>query len=1266
MKTKTLTKFKSQVLTLVLTIVALAVGQSAWAQDVTGTGAENDPYVVYSWTQLKEKMAAGGYIRLDANVTDPDKSSSSYLSVPSGVTVTLDLAGHTIDRGLTAPIVYGHVIRIDGNSSSALEIIDSSEGKTGIITGGYNATAGGTSCNASCIFVTGVGHLTLSGGTITGNRGGQGGAVYVNNSTFTMTGGSITNNQVADNKNGGGVLIASNNNVSSTFNMSGGTISGNSAAEGGGVFVSSGTFNMTGGTISGNTATTEGGGVKISGSNGVFTMTGGTITNNSAPKGGGVMLNNGTFNISDTPTIAGNTNGNANTPAANNVYLANGKLITISDALTNAALIGITMEATGVFTSGLSGHGDVSSFVYDDNNYEIALNVDGEAYVNSSDQWKTSGEETYICMPRIGTSIGTIPNNVTTFKVYDNGGPDANYSNKCNGTLVLTAPSNHKIQLTGSVTTLEVYDYLKIYDSDGSTVLLDEFRSRYRGYSKDIETIISSGNSLTLFFHSSDGSLTYDGLNLTATVIDCSNPLAITPAANITGGTFSIKVSDADVTSAVPGTTVTLAGTPSDGNYLNDFIVTGSSHSEEVTGGNWYSNNTGTFRMPNEAVTVTPVFSDIPYIKMPKTGDRTVTLPASMTSVKVYDDGGPNGNYSDNCDGNLILTVPAGHLIYLSGSKTAEDAADPIRVYDGDTESEDNRLCGHGGSLSDVYCNHEVHNKKIGDPIITTGQSIRIKFISNEETNYAGLDLTAKVGHTITAATGLTGGSISADKSFASDGETISLTVTPATGYSIGTVSYNDGSDHVVNAVNDAYSFVIPANTNAYDISVTATFRKLLTNTDITIANIPSQEYTGSALTPVVSISDGTTPLVKNTDFSISTTASCINVGDYEVTITGIGNYDGTENKTFTITPAPVTLTANSDTKEYSGAEQTVSGFTSSVDGLTFAGVTASGSGTNVGTYDVTFSGVTLNATKDDTGNYVVTSTTNGTLTIETAVTDYGAAKIAWDQTGKTATLDGASDLSCNITNQTNVEHAVLNRTFTADKKVTICLPFEVTAEQAATLGKFYYFSNVTGEGKIEMTQVAGTLTAHTPYIFEPGSNRTTFDFGAKTILAGTPSTTSNSDLAFKGIYNRVMWTTATTDALYNADRAAELGKAYGFALENKTVGTKTYEVGQFVKLGDGAHSRAFRAYLLYEGTWDGTQPTSSAPRRSNSSLPNVIEIVWKDADGNVTGISALDTRSGEMTDYGTDWYTVDGRKLNGKPTTKGLYINNGRKVVVK
>ena len=30
------------------------------------------------------------------------------------------------------------------------------------------------------------------------------------------------------------------------------------------------------------------------------------------------------------------------------------------------------------------------------------------------------------------------------------------------------------------------------------------------------------------------------------------------------------------------------------------------------------------------------------------------------------------------------------------------------------------------------------------------------------------------------------------------------------------------------------------------------------------------------------------------------------------------------------------------------------------------------------------------------------------------------------------------------------------------------------------------------------------------------------------------------------------------------------------------------------------------------------------------------------------------------------NWYTLDGRKLSGKPNAKGVYIQNGKKIVVK
>ena len=57
-------------------------------------------------------------------------------------------------------------------------------------------------------------------------------------------------------------------------------------------------------------------------------------------------------------------------------------------------------------------------------------------------------------------------------------------------------------------------------------------------------------------------------------------------------------------------------------------------------------------------------------------------------------------------------------------------------------------------------------------------------------------------------------------------------------------------------------------------------------------------------------------------------------------------------------------------------------------------------------------------------------------------------------------------------------------------------------------------------------------------------------------------------------------------------------------------------------------------------------------------------ELAGVNAFGDVTGISATLTNNGQMNN--DNQYTLDGRKLNGKPMTKGIYVNGGRKVVIK
>ena len=48
-----------------------------------------------------------------------------------------------------------------------------------------------------------------------------------------------------------------------------------------------------------------------------------------------------------------------------------------------------------------------------------------------------------------------------------------------------------------------------------------------------------------------------------------------------------------------------------------------------------------------------------------------------------------------------------------------------------------------------------------------------------------------------------------------------------------------------------------------------------------------------------------------------------------------------------------------------------------------------------------------------------------------------------------------------------------------------------------------------------------------------------------------------------------------------------------------------------------------------------------------------------------VTGIKAVENEHIAGSDETGNWYTLDGRRLSGKPTKRGIYIVNGRKVIV-
>ena len=325
--------FGKQLVGILLAMMAGAA-QGAWADSTVTTEAD-----------LRTAVQSNQAVTLGDDIT----LNSGRLDI-SG-TVTLDLNGHTLTRPMTAADDGGQVIAVA--ASGKLTIKDSGTG--GKITGGWAYQGGG-------IYVYSGGELTLTGGTITGNR--------------------------ADLKEGEGIKYG----------------------YGGGVEVQSGgTLTMTGGTITGNTAA-YGGGIYMDGANNtsyvMLTMTGGSITGNTASiAGGGIYQWNCTVNMQGSPVVKDNS--------SDDYFLGNYGLITVTGAFTSGANIGVSTERVqDNFTSGYKTYNseDPSTYFHvgssrisgsigwNSNNTEAKLTMTGYKYIdhtwNHSTKTLTTEEKT--------------------------------------------------------------------------------------------------------------------------------------------------------------------------------------------------------------------------------------------------------------------------------------------------------------------------------------------------------------------------------------------------------------------------------------------------------------------------------------------------------------------------------------------------------------------------------------------------------------------------------------------------------------------------------------------------------------------------------------------------------------------------------------------------------------------------------------------------------------------------------------------------------
>lgn len=140
--------------------------------------------------------------------------------------------------------------------------------------------------------------------------------------------------------------------------------------------------------------------------------------------------------------------------------------------------------------------------------------------------------------------------------------------------------------------------------------------------------------------------------------------------------------------------------------------------------------------------------------------------------------------------------------------------------------------------------------------------------------------------------------------------------------------------------------------------------------------------YSGVDQAQKPEVKDGVKTLKEGTDYKVSFSKDVKNVGTVTVTVTGKGNYNGTVERTYQITPAKLTVTTPSKSKVYNGkaltAEGTVSGF---VNGEAAAFATT-GSQTKVGSSTNTYA-IDWGAKESTAKKYNYTVAENlGTLTV--------------------------------------------------------------------------------------------------------------------------------------------------------------------------------------------------------------------------------------------------------------------------------------------
>ena len=458
------------------------------------------------------------------------------------------------------------------------------------------------------------------------------------------------------------------------------------------------------------------------------------------------------------------------------------------------------------------------------------------------------------------------------------------------------------------------------------------------------------------------------------------------------------------------------------------------------------------------------------------------------------------------------------------------------------------------------------------------------------------------------------------------------------------------------------------------------------------IADIDALTYTSEAKTPAPVLTFHEMTLVAGTDYTVAYSNNT-NAGTATVTCTGKGNYSGQAQKKFTINPAKLTSVTLAQTEFmynlYDPQDQTAEIEEVKAGELIVPAAQYDVAGNvkkEIGTYTVTVTGKT-NFTGSVTADFVIKDTEVPGTAEETEsgeeVEDVTMVISVVDRAKQTLSID-------------NIDEGT-----TSSGGISVEIPASINGWTVASVSAnaMANLSNVTdifmpetGETAIEVTDNAlvtadGMATVHAPLqLLDNYANMLPSHVGEKKVVSEVTQTAkrfwsfscgvdvelpagvtanivkANSDNQVTSDPIKENVVKANNGVLLEGEQGVEyqitalpatsVGNDYEGNLLEPVIEKKHYGYGQgYYILKDGQ---------FYAIANDAAEiPSCKAVMHIAGANARVIDIISFDETTGISGISGNTGISGA-------WYDLNGRKLNGIPTKKGIYMNNGRKVVVK